>query len=114
ERNYYYFSYLYLTRPVRMDPIYLSLYINFSVVILLLKPLRRPSWLTYVVIPYFILFQLLIASKIGIASLAVVLIVYLGSTIKNRYAALAALTILIVILMYAVLNFSFLRERFIV
>jgi O-antigen ligase len=114
ERKYYYFSYLYLTRAVKIDPIYLSLYINFSIVILLLRPLKKWASLNTILILYLIVFQLLIASKIGIACLAIVLLIRLGSSIRNKYVATIVVISIPSIFIVVILNLPFLRDRFIV
>jgi O-antigen ligase len=113
ERNYYYFSYLQLTSIVRIDPIYLSLYINFSIVILLFKPLKKRI-ISFVLVVYLILFNLLVASKAGIIGLIIVLVIYILSLIRNRYLAVGGTILIVTTFVVLLFSSKFLKERFIV
>lgn len=113
ERDYYYYSYLYLVEPVDIDPIYLSLFVNFSIVILLLRPLKSRFWHGALLL-YLIVFEFLIASKIGILTLLGFGLVYLLQRIRNKYWAVACAAFLVVSFGVTVKTSTFLSSRFLI
>lgn len=113
ERDYYYFSYKFLTYPVDVDPIYVSLYTNFSIIILLFRPLNKKIN-TFLLIVYLVVFNILVASKAGIIGLVLIFsLVFLGR-IRNKALAFGICVTLLALLAWAVTSSKFLRERFIV
>jgi O-antigen ligase len=113
ERNYYYFSYKYLTAPVDLDPIYVSLYVNFAILILLFRPLKNKS-LSLLLLFYFLVFNVLVASKIGIIACFIIFSFYFLGRIKNKFIAVGICCIILASLAWAIKSSTFLRERFIV
>jgi O-antigen ligase len=77
DRRYYFFSYAYLTDTVDIDPIYLSLFCNFSILILLFKPINNNKFLQVGLLVYLVIFNLLIASKIGILALFITAFIWI-------------------------------------
>jgi hypothetical protein len=111
ERDYYYFSYLPLTNVVGIEPMYLSLAANLSVCFLLARPFRNKA-LNLLLVLYLGFFVFLIASKIGIISLAAMLCLYALSRVGSHFARLtvsAAIALIFIVIIY---NSDFLRERF--
>ena len=113
ERDYYYFSYKYLTRPVGLDPIYVGLYVNLSIIILLFRPLNK-KLVTSILIVYLLLFNILVASKAGIIALALIFSLLLLNRIKNKVLAVGICVVLLGLFAWAVTSSKFLRERFMV
>ncbi|MBL0742224.1 O-antigen ligase family protein [Chryseolinea lacunae] len=112
ERQYYYYSYLYLVEPVGIDPIYLSLYVNFSIVILVLRPFAGKI-ANMLIVGYLVVFNVLISSKIGIIALVVVGLLYLLYRIRNKYMAVGAAAVLLILLIAVIQKSHFLRSRFV-
>jgi len=112
ERDYYYFTYIYLTNVSRIDPIYLSLYCNFSVLYILTTTLRK-TWKIFLV-TYLIIFILLISSKIGILCLLLTLLLtpVLKGSFTFRILALSVTIVAVVVV--SVSQVSFLKQRFLV
>lgn len=77
EREYFYFSYLYLVSPSRLDPIYMSLYSNLCIIYLLFLDVTYHNTIKYVIVIYLSVFVLLISSKIGIIFLFLALLIKL-------------------------------------
>ena len=113
ERDYYYFSYIHLTSPVNVDPIYLSLYVNFSIIVLLTRNIIGTAF-RIVLLLYFCVFIFLIASKIGIICLVLILMVYLMYLIKSRILIVSLTVGIPLILFIVIFSSNFLKDRFIV
>ena len=113
ERAYYYFSYMHLTYPVDLDPIYVSLYVNFSVIILLFRPLNNKV-VTILLALYLVIFNVLVASKAGIIGLLLIFSLWCIGRIRNKFLAFGICIVALLALVLTVTNSKFLRERFIV
>lgn len=113
ERIYYYFSYKYLTYPVSLDPIYVSLYTNFSILILLFRPLNKKA-ITFLLLVYFVVFNILVASKAGIIGLGLIFSLLCLSYIRNKVFAAGICLVALAFLTWGVFSSKFLKERFIV
>ncbi len=112
ERPYYYFSYNYLTNPVDVDPIYLSLYVNLGIIILLFRPLKH-RWLCIFLIVHLLIFNVLIASKAGIIGLVIIFGVYFFNLIRSKLVALGIYTVALILLVWIISSSKFLKDRFI-
>jgi len=112
ERNYYYFSYMPLTTVARIDPIYASLYTNFSILILLFRPIRI-KWLGVVALVYFVIFNLLVASKVGILVLMAIFVLFVSSKIKNKIIVVGVIVFMAMSFFAALTRVAFLKDRFI-
>ena len=113
ERAYYYFSYMHLTYPVDLDPIYVSLYVNFSIIILLFRPLNNKV-VAVLLVGYLVIFNVLVASKAGIIGLLLIFSLWCIGRIRNKVLAFGICLVALVALMVTVTTSKFLRERFIV
>ena len=113
ERAYYYFSYMQLTYPVDLDPIYVSLYVNVSIIILLFRPLKNKV-ITVLLVVYLVIFNILVASKAGIIGLLLIFSLWCIGRIKNKVLAIGICLVVLLTLVLTVRTSKFLRERFIV
>lgn len=113
ERSYYYFSYMPLTHIIRIDPIYLSLYVNFGVIILLLRPLKNKV-LNIFILGYLVLFIVLISSKAGIVMMAAIFALFLFGSFRSRVLAFVIAGLITIALFTGLNKWDFLRERFVV
>ncbi|MEO5977855.1 MAG: O-antigen ligase family protein [Chryseolinea sp.] len=113
ERPYYYLAYMMLTEPVKLDPVYLSIYINFCILIVLFRPTGR-SWINVILIGYLCVFNLSLASKAGILINAMVFLLFTYSLMRRKIVALGVCILLIAVFATAIFKSDFLRERFIV
>jgi O-antigen ligase len=111
ERTYYYYSYIYLTESIDISPIYLSLYVNFCILILVFIPLHN-RYVNALAILYFSVFVFLIGSKIGILWLPLFLVLYLGTLIRNKIVLAGVLTVVVIAIYVLIQRADFLRERF--
>jgi O-antigen ligase len=113
ERDYYYFSYIFLTDPVSIDPIYLSMYTIFCILIVLHLYTQERSTQIILLI-YFIVFNLLIASRIGVLAMVFLLITHFAFTHSNKRKSALIMTLIIVLTVGALFFVQPLKERFIV
>jgi O-antigen ligase len=109
----YFLSNLFLTRAVKLDPIYFGMFINLAFAISIqASPLKKTS-VRVILALYFAIFELLIASKIGIVSLISIAILWILMKCSpgiRRYLMIGALISLFVAGIYTL---PFLKERFI-
>lgn len=110
--NSYLFAYDALANPIDFDPIYLSLFINFAFAICLFtNTIQKSSW-RILTGTYLAIFIFMLASKIGIATLILLLILRLvDSPNKGKLIMLSAVC-LIIVFWVGVVKFPFLKERF--
>jgi O-antigen ligase len=113
ERVYYYFSYMYLTYPVDLDPIYVSLYVNFSIIILLFRPLNNKVINVFLIL-YLVLFNVLVASKAGMIALLLIFSLWCVGRIRNKVLAFGICLVALTAFVSTVTTSKFLSERFIV
>jgi O-antigen ligase len=112
NRGEYIFSYTNLTEPVGFDPIYLSMFCNFAVIIAFTSPvIPLTRWRNPIVI-FLGFFILLIASKIGIITFLLILLIAIGK-IAKRLRTYALIGFVLLIGLVAVTQVPFLRSRFI-
>ena len=85
DREYYYFTYSYLSEAVGMSPIYLGMYINFSIALILNRIIYSNNVKNYMIILVLLnVFLLLLLSKINIIIYFVVLFITAINWIKNK------------------------------
>jgi O-antigen ligase len=111
DRVYYYYSYIYLTEIIGISPIYLSLWINFCILILVLIPLRN-RYVNVLAIAYFVVFVFLVGSKMGILFLPLFFVVYLGTLIRNKIVLAGVFAVVVVGTYGLIQRADFLKERF--
>jgi O-antigen ligase len=112
DRVYYYFAYIYLTDPVNIDPIYLSMFCNLALIISLKTPLIKSSTLRTIVVFYIAVFIILISSKIGILTLILILICWLLTSMRKIYLAVSLSVALGSLITFSIYKFPFLKDRF--
>lgn len=113
ERTYYYFSYLPFVQIANTEPIYLSLFVNFCILVFLFRPLRM-KWLNIAAILYAVVFNVLVSSKAGLVVTLIIFIMYAFSFILNKTVAMGLSMLLAIGCFLAVYHIAFLRERFLV
>ncbi|MEJ1239078.1 O-antigen ligase family protein [Chryseolinea sp. T2] len=109
ERQYFYFSYLPLTQPAAIDPIYLSMYINFSIVVVL-ETMKRLKWKVPLIV-FLIVANVLVASKIGLGVMMLLLFVSVLIRLRNRLYALIVCAIIALGALLFLQRATFLRDR---
>lgn len=107
----YYYAYIPLVRP--FEPIYLSLFSNMAFLITLKSPFIKSSILRKVIAGYIGLFIILIASKGGLISFLIILIVLIIRTQNKKVPSYIFLFALIPLFLFSIYKFNFLKERFI-
>jgi O-antigen ligase len=115
DRKYYYFSYLYLTSPLGITPIYLSLLFNMASLILFYKQTFRSKSIQYALILWIGVFIFLIASKVGIIALIIISILKAYAFIKNsvhKKIAILIIPVAIILVGLSIYKLPFLKERF--
>jgi O-antigen ligase len=112
QGDYYYYSYRMLAMPSGIDPILLSFYFNFALIVALQTPFLKNVILRCIVVTYLSVFILLLASKIGIVIFGCVLTAWILLSVPTRKMSLILLTFLIPLLVVIVTAFPFLSERF--
>lgn len=112
DREYYYFSYILLADAVNMNPIYLSLFCCFALVIALDSPSIRNLVLRIALVFYLCVFIMLLASKIGIVCMVAVLVIWFLMQQKKTFITRFFVVALIVAVPFSIWNFSFLKDRF--
>ncbi len=108
----YYFSYVNLTNPVKIDPIYLSLFCNFACVIALQSPFIKSPWLRGLIVLYLSVFIFMIASKMGIIALAAVALQWTISRTHQRIPSLILVISLLALFVLGIYKLPFLSDRF--
>ncbi|MEQ8304000.1 MAG: O-antigen ligase family protein [Cyclobacteriaceae bacterium] len=113
ERDYYYFSYLYLVSPTSLDPIYMSLYVNLCIIYLLFMETTRRITIKYAVLMYLGVFVVLIASKIGIAFMLLTFLIKSVSEVFKRTISNKQKIVLLLIPIFigSTLFIPFIKER---
>jgi O-antigen ligase len=121
--NWFYFSYYDLTEIINIQPIYLSLFVGFSILLLLSdlillgskQNLVRRS-ISVVWIAHLFIFLLLLAGKASIISMILILI--FGSFLffyqrENYWSAIIFASLIIIVSVGAIYKLPIVRERFI-
>lgn len=114
DRQSYYFSYYGLVHILNIDPIYLSMYYNLALVIVIHTSVIRKLWLRIAIESYLALFVVMIASKIGVITLIVLLFTFIIMRFRKVWVSLMISAFLVLSFGFAIYKLSFLRERFIV
>ena len=102
DREYYYFTYYHLAGAVHMNPIYLGMYTNFAISLVLERLLKQKSKTLLVMFVFLTLFLFMLSSKINIIIYFILLITFIFHFRKKvrfvyRYGfILATFSILIV------------------
>ena len=109
----YYFSYVALTRAIDIDPIYLSMYCNFALVIALTTPLIEISWVRHGIVLFLCVFILMVASKMGIVTLVCVAMLWILTRPGKMVPKYILMTTLLLMLLIGIFELPFLRNRFI-
>jgi O-antigen ligase len=113
DRDYYYLTYILLTEFVGITPIYLSMMTNMAIVIVITSSLIKKSTWRYLLLLYFSVFVVLVASKIGIICLAGIVGVWLFMSIRQRILAVGIVGGMIVFFVIGIFTIPFLKERFV-
>ncbi len=109
----YYFSYIPLTEPLGITPIYLSMFANLALIIALKSPLISRRIFRISIVSYIGVFIILIAAKSGIITFIVILLILAINDAKRKAITFLTLSAFVVVLAFAIFNFPFLKERFI-
>lgn len=121
--NWFYFSYYDLTEVINIQPIYLSLFVGFSIFLLMSELLTKvrisgllKKSINIVWIIYLFVFLLLLAGKASIITTLFILII--GTFLffakrKNYWSAVVFVVIIIVISISTIYQLPIVRERFI-
>jgi len=106
DREYYYFTYSYLSETVGMSPIYLGMYINFSIALVLNRITYSDKAKKYLLILVLLsVFLVLLLSKINVIIYFVVLFITAINWIKNKksnvvvYLITATIAVLLMIVL---------------
>lgn len=113
EREYYYFSYIFLTDSVSIDPIYLSMYSIFCILIVLQVYEQRRK-MQIILIAYFVVFNLLIASRMGILAMVFLLILHFAKIDSRKWKSVLIIAGLLALTVGALFFIQPLNERFFV
>lgn len=113
ERQYYYFSYKHLTQAVDLEPIYLSLFINFCILIIQHSRLQLAPAFKWSMVVYFVVFNVLVAAKIGILCMIAIFLIYGLFSISNRLIRVLVCLLAPLILAATIFLSPFLKDRFI-
>jgi len=112
DRDYYYMAYIYLTDPVAIPPIYLSMMANMAVVIAVYTRINIAlKWRIFIVI-YLSIFVILLSSKIGIVCLVGLIALYVFKVVKQKKLAIVTVLLLVTASVIGVFTVPFLKERF--
>ncbi len=112
EREYYYFSYIYLTSPTSLDPIYFSFLINIAILVILFNPIFCSRILSLLIVVYLAFFLILVASKMGIICMCIIVILKLLSSLKSRLIVFVSSTVFLTTLGFVFQNLQFIGDRF--
>ncbi len=113
DRVYYYFAYNFLTDPVDIDPIYLSLFCNLAFIVSLTTPLINKPFIKIAVPLYIAFFIVMISSKIGVITLILTTILWICSRqARNKFSVIILLICIVLIIPISIYKFPFLKDRF--
>ena len=105
DREYYYFTYSYLSSGIGMNPIYLGMYVNFSIALVIGKILNNSKRFLYILAFFFLsIFLILLLSKINIIVFILLLIVASTYRVKRNKANILYLS-LVMFLVFLTLFF---------
>jgi len=113
DRKYYFFSNILLTEASGIPPIYLSMYFNLSFIYILECSLIKSRFLKAIIACYLALFLILIASKMGVITLLLLIILWFAFKIHNKRIFILMIVLAILTFSIGIYKLSFLKERFI-
>jgi O-antigen ligase len=112
DREYYYFTYLHLSSIIGMNPIYLAMYVNFALFILmdfiLIGRKRRRSILLFLFLSAFLL---LLSSKINILFYLLFLPVTILTRINSNRIKLATLVSFLILIFFTIVFVKPVNDR---
>ncbi|MEK6780175.1 MAG: O-antigen ligase family protein [Bacteroidota bacterium] len=100
-----------LTKPFQINPIYLAMYVSFSIFIFVLDDFLRP-WVRVLIVIFLVIFQLLLGSRIGLFSFVVTLMIFFFLNQKKYFAIWFVVAFLVLLISTICLN-PVLKERYI-
>lgn len=112
ERQYYYFYYIPYTSAVGIDPIYLSVYANFSFGVLLFDTTFNKN-LKILLLANILIFIILIGAKIGVIGCISICVIYFIFNVHRKWIAYLLSGIVLACSAFIIWRLPFLKERFI-
>lgn len=105
--NYWYFTYDFLSKPIGIHPIYFSMYINLSVIILYLYENWLPKIIKAGILGFLFLILLLLSSRTQFAAGILIILYFLINDLRQKkYLFMVGISVLFVSLSFMVYKYN--------